>query len=126
VLQWKYNSSRAKGDTGQNAQVESLSRFQFQTSMVRYHKIFFPADLDSVTYYVSQTSDGCESNKVPICVDNTISATPVLTQTSIDVTTTTLSGTRATGSRNDLASLIDHSLTVGALPSNRCLNFQLN
>gem|GEM_PF-2151075 len=58
------------------------------------------SDLLTTTYYVSQTVNGCESAKVPICVDNSvnISTNPTLTQTSISTTTTSLSGTAGTGS----------------------------
>ncbi|HYG04526.1 MAG TPA: Ig-like domain-containing protein, partial [Chryseosolibacter sp.] len=52
------------------------------------------SDLTLTTYYVSQTVNGCESAKVPVCVaNNNISTNPTLAQTSISTSTTTLSGT---------------------------------
>ncbi|HYC84232.1 MAG TPA: hypothetical protein VEB86_03380, partial [Chryseosolibacter sp.] len=45
------------------------------------------------TYYVTQTVNGCESAKAPICVSNQVSTNPTLTQTALTTATTTLSGT---------------------------------
>lgn len=53
--------------------------------------------VNGTTYYVTQTVTGCESSKAAICVDNQVSVTPTVTQTSLYTTTTSISGTSGSG-----------------------------
>jgi gliding motility-associated-like protein len=53
--------------------------------------------VNGTTYYLTQTIGGCESAKAAVCVDNQVSVTPILTQTTLYTNTTTISGTSGSG-----------------------------